>query len=87
MEDSYFKETTIHTRVNTKYRISSIWREYGNAYFDEWAWETFVWKREGESEVIDYQPDTCTDIRNVLQLHKDLYNKIVNQQPYEDEEN
>lgn len=85
MEDKYFDKTTIHTSVNSQYRISSIWREYSNDYFDDWAWETFVWKREGASEVIDYQPDTYTDVQSVFQLHKDLYNKIVNEQPYKDE--
>jgi hypothetical protein len=87
MKDKYFNKTTIHTRVNSQYRISSLWREYGNFDFNEWAWETFVWKRDGENETIDYQPDTYTDIQSVLELHKILYDKIENNQPYEDDEN
>jgi hypothetical protein len=86
MKDRYFDRTSIHTRVNEKYRISSIWREYSNGYFDEWAWETFVWKRDGESESIDYQSNTFTDISNVLDIHKSLYFKIINNQSYENEE-
>ena len=83
MKDDYFSRTSIHTRVNQKYRISSIWREYGNGYFDEWAWETFVWKREGSTERIDYQPKTCSSINEVFDIHKELYNKIISGAPFE----
>ena len=87
MENNFCPSTSIHTRVNSQYRISSIWREFFNGYFDKWAWETFVWKREGESETIDYQPDTSTSISWVMRLHKEFYDKIKNGQPYESEEN
>jgi len=86
-EKDWCKHTSIHTRVNLEYRISSIWREYGNAYFNEWAWETFVWKQENGEEHIDFQAYTCTNIDIVMKIHKNLYDKIVNKLPYEEIEN
>lgn len=95
-ENDYFNHTSIHTRVNAEYRISSIWREYGNGYFNDWAWETFVWKRLSESEktdendclneTIDYQPDTELSAERVLKVHRELYHKITNGLPYEESE-
>jgi hypothetical protein len=84
-ERGWCRHTNIHTRVNETYRISSIWREYGDFYFNDWAWETFVWKRENGEEKIDYQPDTSTNIDCVMRLHKEIYDKIVSGQPYEGE--
>jgi hypothetical protein len=77
------ESTSIHTRVNNQFRISSIWREYSNPYFQQWAWETIVWKRTEDKESIDYQASNLT-IEETLSLHKRLYEYILSGLPYED---
>ena len=83
-QDNWCKRTTIHTQVSATHRISSVWRAYENAHFEQWAWETFVFKRgEYGIESVDFQPKTTTDITDLMRLHKTLYDKIVNKEPYE----
>ena len=95
-EIDYCKHTSIHTRVTSEYRISSIWREYGNGYFNDWAWETFVWKKSSEpemvdkpdwgTETIDFQDDTEPSVERVMKVHTELYHKIISGLPYEESE-
>lgn len=67
--------TTIHTRVTSKIRISSIYRKYDNDYFDSCAWETFVW--DGE-EIREHIVLDCMD--SVLEYHLQQYNKIMDKE-------
>jgi len=86
MSKDKFKYTSIHTRVNERYRISSIFREYNNDYFSSWAWETYVWERKNDAEKIYYEADSLIEINSVMQLHEELYHKINNNLSLEEEE-
>lgn len=79
--------TSIHTRIDNTYRISSIWREYSNAFFNSWAWETIVWKRhENGTEKIDFQSNIRNTADQVITLHKQLCDKIISGLPYEEDD-
>ena len=63
--------TTIHTRINSKLRISSIYRKYGNEYFEQWAWETYLWEcNEAKKEY-----DSVNGINQVIEMHAIIFNK------------
>lgn len=83
IEKDWCQHTTIHTRVNERYRISSVWRVFGNANFEQWAWETFVFERLQGKEEMYYEPDSCLSINEVMKIHKILYDKILNGEPLE----
>jgi len=59
--------TSIHTRINRQYRISTIYRRASTdqpVYF----WETFIW--DGDKI---YQSESHYSVESVLQYHYDKY--------------
>ena len=60
------ENTTIHTRIINKVRISSIRRRYEMLDYSSWAWETFVW--DGD-KIID-QLDLTDDVAVVIDMHR-----------------
>jgi len=74
--DGWCRHTSIHTRVNSTVRISSIWREYSNPYFQTWAWETIVWR----GDKIAVQVDSMKSINEVMRIHKRLYDEYSKEQ-------
>ena len=71
----------IHTRLNDKFRISSIYRQYSNQYFCEHGWETFLWNEEKiakeypslgtADQVIDLHLKIKIDYENGIDVTKD----------------
>ncbi|MFD2658559.1 hypothetical protein [Gracilibacillus thailandensis] len=66
--------TNIHTRINSKYRISTIFRKYGNINFTSWAWETIVWRKDDDNERIIEQ-ETSNNLSEVLEKHESFFEK------------
>ena len=60
------ENTSIHTRITSKIRISSIRRRYDTWETSSWAWETFVW--DGD-KIID-QLDLTDDVAVVIDMHR-----------------
>ena len=59
--------TSIHTRINSQYRISTIFRRVSTIqamYF----WETFIW--DGDKI---YESESHNSIEGVLKYHYDKY--------------
>ena len=72
---SYVKETEspslntgIHTKIDSEYRISSIYRRFANAFFEQWGWETFLWCKENIER--EYEVKYSAD--EVINLHTDI---------------
>jgi hypothetical protein len=61
--------TSINTLINKNLRVSSIYRRFGNMYFESWAWETFLW--EGERIKEEYRP--LDSANEVIVLHARIY--------------
>jgi hypothetical protein len=61
--------TSIHTRINKNLRISSVYRMFSNAHFEEWGWETFLW--DGDRIKEEYHILNSAD--NVVELHAEIY--------------
>jgi hypothetical protein len=72
--------TSIHTHIDGTKRISSIWRRYTGAFEPTWEWETLVW----EGERIIHQAQTVRDVRDVIAIHSQLFDKITNGEDLED---
>lgn len=66
--------TGIHTRISNSQRISSIYRRYSNPYFEQWAWETFLW--DGDKIVKEY--DTFLNVVTVIDLHCQIVEEVKN---------
>jgi hypothetical protein len=84
-------QTGIHTRVNSKYRISSIYRNWGIVEAPQlYGWETIVWVRQqtkDESERIAHSEATRGNAQNVVDRHAEISNKIIdNGGEWKDEE-
>lgn len=63
--------TSIHTRINNKYRISTIYRR-ASTIEPIFFWETFVWEcSDGRDQV--YQSESHYGIEEVLKYHYDKY--------------
>jgi hypothetical protein len=72
--------TGIHTRVNSKFRISSIYRNWGITAAPEMCgWETFIWEKQPdkEREEIVFSDSTQGNAQAVVDLHAKLYNNIL----------
>ena len=66
--------TGIHTRINTKYRISSIYRKYANPFFEEWGWETFLWY----NDKIEREYEVKNSSEEVINLHIEILDNFNN---------
>lgn len=64
--DAPHENTSIHTRITSKVRISSIRRRYETLEGGSWGWETFVW--DGD-KIID-QLDLPDDVSIVFSAHR-----------------
>lgn len=60
------KNTSIHTHIIGKVRISSIYRLYEILDYRSWAWETLVW--DGD-KIID-QLESVDDVAVVIDMHR-----------------
>ena len=72
--------TGIHTRINDKYRISSIYRNWGIIAAPELCgWETIVWEKQPgkEHEVIVHQEDSGINAQAVVERHAKLFHRII----------
>jgi len=77
--------TCIHTMVNSKYRISSIWREWSTMNYSFFGWETIIWEKCGElpepascaKEKIAHIEETGISADGVVKRHCVLYKKII----------
>jgi len=69
--------TGIHTRVNEKYRISSIYRTYDTFEGTSHGWETILWRKgeNGKEEIADMSSPRG-DAQNVVRQHADIFNRI-----------
>ena len=66
--------TGIHTRVNDKYRISSIYRNWGIMLApDLCGWETIVWC----GKEIVHSEDSGNNASEVISRHAELYKKKI----------
>ena len=63
--------TIIHTRINSKLRISSIYRKYGNEHFEQWAWATNLW----ECNEVNKEYESVNGINQVIEMHAIIFNK------------
>lgn len=61
-----YVNTKIITNFNNGKYLSSIYRNFGNGYFQQEAWETFMW--EGSRIVKEYP--TFIRVEDVLKLHE-----------------
>jgi hypothetical protein len=59
--------TSIHTRINSQYRISTIFRR-ASTIEPMYFWETFIW--DGDKI---YDSESHNSIDGVLQYHYDKY--------------
>lgn len=66
--------TSIHTRINDKLRISSIWRTFANENFESQSWETFLWDGDNIKETYN----TLKNADNVVDLHFAILNECRN---------
>jgi hypothetical protein len=64
-------KTSIHTQVTDTIRISSVWRRYGNQYFDTWDWETYVW----DGDKVIFEADVTKFDQTVILFHGLLFEK------------
>jgi len=67
--------TSIHTRINSTKRISSIFRKYSNPHFEQWAWETFLW----DEDKIIKEYDIFMNVAAVVDLHCQIVSDINNE--------
>ena len=68
-------ETTIKTRINCKYTVTSIFRLFSNDYFEQWAWETIAWDMTLEKCPDIVERLTENDANEVVKDHARLYEK------------
>ena len=64
--DTHFP-TSIHTRINTQYRISTIYRR-ASTIQPMYFWETFIWDNDKICE-----SEAHNSIESVLKYHYDKY--------------
>lgn len=65
--------TSIHTRINSQYRISTIYRR-ASTLQSMYFWETFIW--DGDKI---YESEAHNSIDGVLQYHYDKYFELGGQ--------
>lgn len=74
-------KTGINTRVNSKYRISSIYRNWGIMECPDYCgWETIIWILENpddKMEHIAHSESTNGNAQNVVERHHVIYNRII----------
>ncbi|MEX0595127.1 MAG: hypothetical protein WD512_01415 [Candidatus Paceibacterota bacterium] len=78
--DSYARElgllpTGIHTNIDSRLRLSSIYRRYANENFESWAWETLLFN----DGVVEEQYDTLQTADQVVNLHAEIRQKLYYQ--------
>lgn len=73
-EERGYCSTSINTRINTNYRISSIYRKYSNSNFESWGWETLLWN----DETIEKQYDVLYSLDRVVSLHTKVASELNN---------
>lgn len=77
-------QTSIHTRIDTKRRISSIYRNWGIAAAPEaCGWETIVF----DGDQIAFSESTSGNAQHVVERHAELYRKVVAGESLEDLDN
>lgn len=54
--------------MNDNYRVSSAFRKFSNANFENWGWETFLWN----GEKIEHQYGLVNFADNVITLHSSI---------------
>ncbi|MEH7116157.1 hypothetical protein V7128_01860 [Neobacillus vireti] len=64
--------TSIHTRINAEIRISSVYRKFSNINFEDWGWETFLWKDMD----IEKQYDILNSADQVVDLHTQIFKEF-----------
>ena len=72
--------TGIHTNVNNKYRISSIYRNWGIIDApDACGWETILWVKwtDNVQERIVLQEDSGNSADRVVKRHATIFDKII----------
>lgn len=70
--------TTIQTRINSKFIISSVYREYRNEHFSQWAWETLLYRGEN----VENEYNVCNSVDNVIKLHYEIWKEIRQQEKW-----
>jgi len=69
--------TGIHTKVNEKYRISSIYRAYDTYAGTVHGWETILWRKgeNGKEEIADMSSPRG-DAQSVVNQHEKIFERI-----------
>lgn len=68
-----YAKTSIHTRIDSHKRISSICRRSSAMEWESYFWETFVW--QDDQIIEDLTHSGLDDIQDVAQLHLDYLKK------------
>jgi len=66
--------TSINTRIDTVYKISSIYRKYSNSNFEGWGWETLLWN----DDRVEKQYDVVYSVEDVMMLHTSVIKSFIN---------
>ncbi|UUV25940.1 MULTISPECIES: hypothetical protein [Lysinibacillus] len=74
-EEYGYCSTSINTRINTNYRISSIYRKFSNPNFEAWGWETLLWNDDN----IEKQYNVLYGLESVVELHTKVSNQMINE--------
>jgi hypothetical protein len=69
--------TGIHTRVNGKYRISSVYRAWDTFEGLIHGWETILWHKgeDGKDHIVEITAPNG-DAQNVVDQHKKMFEAI-----------
>lgn len=68
--------TGIHTWINKDFRISSVYRRFGNEHFESYGWETILWN----GEHIDNQYDVIESADLVIDLHAKILKSFLKEE-------
>jgi hypothetical protein len=70
-----YEHTSIHTRIDSHRRISSIYRMSSAVEFECWYWETFVW--DGDKIIDDLTDSGIVNCPNdVVETHARYLKKL-----------
>jgi hypothetical protein len=69
--------TGIHTKVNSKYRISSNYRAFETMGDLLYGWETILWRKSeiGKEEIANISVPNG-NAQNIVEQHADIFNHI-----------
>ena len=77
--DDVLSKTGIHTKVNSKYRMSSVYRRYEIHDSLFYGWETILWRKceNGREEIAD-KIASSGDAQCIVDIHTGYYDSINN---------